>query len=58
MVIDGNQTLEADLKAIAQYLDNLSVADDSISITPEFMKKATEFLVLDEILFWTTKYGI
>ncbi len=35
MAIDENQAFEANLKAIAHYLDNLSVLDESISITHE-----------------------
>ena len=58
MVIDENQPFEANLKPIAYYLDNLSVVDESISITPELKKKAKDFLVHDERLFRRTKYGI
>ena len=38
MVIDYDCPFEANLKAIAHYLDNLSVVDGSISITPEVKK--------------------
>ena len=58
MIIDENQSFEAKLKAIAHYLDKLSVVDESISITPELKKKAKDFLVHDRILFRRTKYGI
>ena len=34
VVIDDHQIFEANLKAIAHYLDNLSVVDESIPITP------------------------
>ena len=58
LVIDDKQPFEANIKAIAHYLDNLSVVDDSISTTPELKKKAEDFLVHDERLFRRTKYGI
>ncbi len=58
MVINEDQPFEANLKAIAHYLENLSVVDESISITPELNKKAKDFLVHDERLFRRTKYGI
>ena len=48
MVIDENQPFEANLKAITQYLDNLLVGDESISIMPELKKKAKKFFVHDE----------
>ncbi len=50
MLIDENQPFEANLKAVAHYLDNLSMVDESISITPELKKKAKDFLVHDERL--------
>ncbi len=55
MVIDENQQFEENLKAITHYLENLSVVDESISITPEFQKKAKDFMVHDERLFRRTK---
>ena len=58
MVIDDHQPVEANLRATAHYLDNLSVGDESISMTPEVKKKAKDFLVHDERLFRRTKYGI
>ena len=58
MVIDDHQPSEANLKAIAHYLDNLSVMDQSISITQEVKNKAKDFLIQDERLFRRTKYGI
>ncbi len=39
MVVDENQPFKAHIKAIAHYLDNLSVVDEPISITPELKKK-------------------
>ncbi len=39
-VIDGDQLFGANLKAIAHYLGNLSVVDESISITRELKRKA------------------
>ncbi len=58
MVIGDHQTFEANLKAITHYLDNLSVVDEPISITPEVETKAKDFLVHYERLFRSTKYGI
>ena len=58
LVIDGNQSFESHLKAIAHYLHNLSVVDESISITPDLKNKAKDFLVHNERLFRRTKYGI
>ena len=58
MVIGENQPFEANIKAIAHYLDKLSVVDESISITVELKKKAKDFLVHDERLFRRIKHGI
>ena len=58
MVINENQPFEANLKAIAHYLHNLSVVNEFISITPELQKKAEDVLVHDERFFRRTKYGI
>ncbi len=58
MVIDENQSFKSNLEAIAHYLKNLSVVDESILITAEMKKKAKDFLVHDERLFRRTKYGI
>ena len=58
MVIEDHQPFEANIKAIAHYLDNFSVVDESISIRLEVKKKAKDFLVHDERLFRRTKYGI
>ncbi len=58
MLIDENQSFGANFKAITHYLDNFSIVDDSISITPELWKKAKDFLVHDERLFRLAKYGI
>ncbi len=56
-VIDDHQPLESNLKAIAHYLDNLSIVHESISITPDVKMKAKDFLVHDGRLFRRTKYG-
>ncbi len=56
MVNDENQPFEANLKAIAYILHNLSVVDESISITTD-LKKAKDFLVYAEIFFRRIKYG-
>ena len=58
IVIDENQRFEANLKAIAHYLDNLLAMDESISIMPVLKKKAKDFLVHDERLLRRTKCGI
>ncbi len=58
MVIDENQPFEANLNAIAHYLDNLSIVALAISITLELKKKAKDFLAHDERLLCRTKYGI
>ena len=58
VVIDDHQPFEANLKAIAHYLGNLSAVDEPISVTPEVKKKAKDFLVHDERLFRRKKYGI
>ena len=58
MVIDEDLPFEANLKAIAHYLDYVSVVDESIYITPELKKKAKDFLVHGEKLFRRPKYGI
>ena len=50
--------LEGNLNAIACYLNNVSVTDESVSITPELNRKAKGFLVHDERLFRRNKYGI
>ncbi len=57
MAIEENQPFETNFKAIARYLNKLSIMDEPISITPELNKKAKDFLVHDERLF-RTKYGI
>ncbi len=55
-MIDNNQPFEANLKAIGHHLGNLSVMDESISITLELKRRTKEFLVHDERLFCRTKY--
>ncbi len=57
-LIDDDQPFEANLKAIGHYLNNLTVIDESISMTLELKRKAKDFLVRDERLFRCTKYGI
>ncbi len=58
MVTYENQPFEANLKAIAHYLANLSVVDEYKSIKPTLKKKAKGFVVHDERLFLRTKNGI
>ncbi len=58
MVIHENQQFEANLKAIAHYLDKLSIVDESISIEPELKGNVRDFLVHGRRLFRRTKYDI
>ena len=56
-VIDENRPFAANLKAIAHYLNNVSIVDESNSITTE-LKKAKDILIHDERLFRRNKHGI
>ncbi len=58
MITDENQSFEANFEAIEHFLDNISVVEESISITPELKKKAKDVLVDDGRLFRRPKYGI
>ncbi len=57
MVVESCQ-LEANLNAIAHFLNNISVTNESIYITLEVNRKAKEFLFHGEKLFRHTKYSI
>ncbi len=45
MVIDEINSFELSLKAIAHYLNNLTVVDESVSIISELKKEAKDLLV-------------
>ena len=57
-LIGDDQPFEANLKAIKHNLNNLSLIEGSISITPKLKRKEKDFFVHHKRFFCRTMYGI
>ena len=58
VVINDSQLLRANVWAAANYLDDLSVVYESISMAPEIKRKAKCFLVHNDRLVYCSNNGI